>query len=232
MENEIIEQAAKTFAEKGVGASLQDVADALGITRSALYYYVKNKHELLAKLVMDITEGAAAEIRNIADDPLVDAPERLRRIAALIARRRALAPNRFLMMLRSEDSLPPDLTEVNEAAKREILMLLSDVITDGVRAGQFRPVNPRTTALAVAGMCNWVAWWYRPGSSRTPDAVGEEMGELALAMVSQPASRLPVEQGPAGAIAMLREDLDFLEQSLAVPRVQGSAPSGPAGQNG
>ena len=49
VENEIYEQAIRLFAERGfAGTSLQDIADALGITRPALYYYVKSKDELLA----------------------------------------------------------------------------------------------------------------------------------------------------------------------------------------
>src|SRR5213079_854717 len=51
VENEIYEIAIRLFAERGfAGTSLQDIADALGITRPALYYYVKSKDELLAKL--------------------------------------------------------------------------------------------------------------------------------------------------------------------------------------
>ena len=52
VENEMYEHAARLFAERGfAGTSLQDVADAMGVTRPALYYYVKSKDELLSKLV-------------------------------------------------------------------------------------------------------------------------------------------------------------------------------------
>src|SRR2546425_4678982 len=70
VENEIYEQAIRLFAERGfAGTSLQDIADALGITRPALYYYVRSKDELLAKLAADVAGGSAAQITEVAGRP-------------------------------------------------------------------------------------------------------------------------------------------------------------------
>ena len=67
VENELYEHATRLFAERGfAGTSLQDIADALGITRPALYYYVKSKDELLAKLVTEVTQGPLDELQKIA----------------------------------------------------------------------------------------------------------------------------------------------------------------------
>ena len=63
VEHEIYERAIRLFADRGfAGTSLQDIADALGITRPALYYYVKSKDELLAKLAADVAGGSAASL--------------------------------------------------------------------------------------------------------------------------------------------------------------------------
>ena len=67
VEAQIYEQATRLFAERGfAGTSLQDVADAMGMTRSALYYYVRNKDQLLAQLVTEITSGPADAAEEIA----------------------------------------------------------------------------------------------------------------------------------------------------------------------
>lgn len=101
----------------------------MGMTRPALYYYVKSKDDLLAKLVSQVTEGAAAEIKKIAEDPDRDSTTKLQDIATLIARRRATAPQRFLVLVRSEAALPAKLVKANETAKRETLHHLTAVIT-------------------------------------------------------------------------------------------------------
>jgi AcrR family transcriptional regulator len=218
IENELLDQAARTFAEKGfAAASLQDVADSLGITRQALYHYVRSKEDLLSKLVRDVVEGSAAEWSAIAQDPTRDPGRRLHDIAALIVRRRAGAPSRFLMLVRSEAALPPELARANETAQREMLRVLTDVVEAGVGSGQFRTVDPVTTAQAVVGMCNWTAWWFAPDAGRTPEQVAEEVADLALAMVVRPPARVPDAGGPAAAIALLREDIDYLEKSLGWP---------------
>jgi AcrR family transcriptional regulator len=170
IENEIIQHASRLFAERGfAGTSLQDVAEAMGITRPALYYYVKSKDELLARLVTEITQGGAAEIRAIATDDARDARTKLGDIAGLIAGQRASDPARFLLLVRSESELPPELAKANETVKRDTLRMLIEVIEQGMTSGEFRPVEPRTTALAIVGMCNWVAWWSRPGGTRMTD---------------------------------------------------------------
>ncbi|MEU3342486.1 helix-turn-helix domain-containing protein [Streptomyces sp. NPDC006668] len=57
VENEIFEEASRVFTQRGfAGTNLQDIAEAMGITRPALYDCVKSKDDLLAKLVAQMTE--------------------------------------------------------------------------------------------------------------------------------------------------------------------------------
>ena len=217
VETEMFEQASRLFAERGfAGTNLGDIAEAMGITRPALYYYVKSKDELLAQLVAQITEGPSAEIEALAADSDSDPADRLRRIAHLIAHQRASRPSRFQLLLRSEADLPTEVAEAHRAAQRSTLHHLIDVIEEGVVKGQFRPVDTRTAALAVAGMCNWVAWWFHPDNDpadQESDAA-ELLAELAVAMVRQTGARAPEEPGPRAALALLRQDLDYLARTL------------------
>ena len=109
VENEIYEQAIRLFAERGfAGTSLQDIADALGITRPALYYYVKSKDELLAKLAADVAGGSAAQITEVAARPDLDAVGKIREIARLNVVRVATQPERFRLLIRNADTTKQD----------------------------------------------------------------------------------------------------------------------------
>lgn len=222
VENEMFEQASRLFAERGfAGTNLGDIAEAMGITRPALYYYVKSKEELLAKLVEEMTEGPAAEIEALAADTDADPSDRLRRIAHLITLQRATQPSRFQLLLRSEADLPSAVAETQRAAQRSTLRHLIQVIDEGILKGQFRPVETRTAALAVAGMCNWVAWWHHPGGEhgQNPEDTADQIANLAVSMVQQTTQRTPETPGPKAALALLRQDLDYLERTLdAKPR--------------
>ena len=214
VENEIYEQAIRLFAERGfAGTSLQDIADALGITRPALYYYVKSKDELLAKLAADVAGGSAAQVTEAAGRPDLDAVGKIREIARLNVVRVATQPERFRLLIRSEADLPPELSRAYDASRRAVLKAVTGVIEDGIRAGVFRPGDARVAALGVIGMCNWVAWWFRPGRDSI-EAVAGQLADTAVAAVQRADHRIPDGEGPAAALKMLRQDLDHLEQVL------------------
>jgi len=214
VENELYEHATRLFAERGfAGTSLQDIADALGITRPALYYYVKSKDELLAKLVTEVTNGPLDELNALvaADDD----PERLLRgIVGVIVGRRATQPERFRLLIRSEAELPAELTSAYDEGRRAVLKVIAGVVEAGVRAGRFRPVDARVAALGVLGMCNWVAWWFHPGGKDTADAVTAQLADMAVGALARPDHQVPEAEGPAAALKLLRQDLDHLERIL------------------
>lgn len=214
VENEMYEHAIRLFAERGfAGTSLQDIADALGITRPALYYYVKSKDELLARLAADVAGGSAAQITELAARPDLDAVGKLREIVRLTALRQATQPERFRLLIRSEAELPAELSDAYDASRRAVLRAVTGVIEEGIRAGRFRPVDARIAALGVIGMWNWVAWWFRPGRD-SADAVADQLADMAIAALQRADHRTPDGEGPAAALKMLRQDIDYLERIL------------------
>jgi AcrR family transcriptional regulator len=216
VENEIYEHAIRLFAERGfAGTSLQDIAGALGITRPALYYYVKSKDELLAKLAADVAGGSAAQITELAARPDLDAAGKLREIVRLTALRQATQPERFRLLIRSEAELPAELSDAYDTSRRAVLRAVTGVIEEGMRAGRFRPADARIAALGVIGMWNWVAWWFRPDRD-SADAVADQLADMAIAALQRADHRIPDGEGPAAALKMLRQDIDHLERILNV----------------
>ena len=61
IEAQVFDAAARLFAEKGYGGTtLQHIASELGISRTALYYYVASKEELLGRIVHELTDTGYA----------------------------------------------------------------------------------------------------------------------------------------------------------------------------
>jgi AcrR family transcriptional regulator len=226
VENEIYEHAIRLFAERGfAGTSLQDIADATGITRPALYYYVTSKNELLARLAADIAGGSATQIAELAARPDLDALGKLREIARLNVVRMATQAERFLLLIRSEADLPPELSAAYDASRRAVLKAVTGVIEDGIHAGQFRPVDARVAALAVIGMSNWVACWFQPDRDNA-GAIADQQADMAVAAMQRADCRTADGEGAAAALKMLRQDLGHLERMLDLSAPQ-PIPRGP-----
>lgn len=215
VESQIIEAATELFAERGfAGTSLQDIADATGLTRPALYHYFASKEDLLSRLVSAATLGPADELRAIRLQEDVASGERLHAMASSIALLQARHPARFRLLIRSEADLPVALAETYDSGRRSVLREFMALIEDGVRSGEFRAVDPRTAALGIIGLCNWVAWWHKPGSDADDRRVVTELADMAVASVVAADRRETGTTGVARAIALLKQDVATLERLL------------------
>ena len=67
---ELVGTAARLFAERGYETtSLQDVAEAMGVSRTGLYHYVSSKEELLARLVAGWSRELADRLATLRRRP-------------------------------------------------------------------------------------------------------------------------------------------------------------------
>jgi len=212
----ILEHAASLFAQKGFeGTAFKDIADAMGLTRPALYHYFASKDEVLADLVAETSESTAEAMRAIRVRDDLTPSEKLHTVTTNLVRERMSAPQRFRMLDRTESALPEKIANKHLAARRAVLAELTTIIADGIGAGQFRETNERLAALSVLGMCNWVAWWYSPDRDDSTDSIPTTLAESAVAMLARPKHRLPAAPGPAAAIDQIRDDLDYLERLVS-----------------
>jgi len=183
IEAQIYEQAARLFAERGyAGTTPQDIADAAGVSRQGLYYYVRSKEEILQRLVADMTTDAATRVQAVMDEPL-EAPEKLRRLAHMLVIDRATNRTRFRLLDRSESVLPPDLAKKYLSGRRSLLKSMTGLIDEGVASGFFRAGDSRVAALSVLGMCNWVAWWFEPSDEHPVEPVATQIADNAVTML-------------------------------------------------
>jgi AcrR family transcriptional regulator len=214
VQSQIMAAATRLFAERGfAGTNLQDIAEATGLTRPALYHYFKSKESLLSRLVAELTESPAEELERIRGRADATVRDRLHDMAFAVALQQASNPERFRLLVRSEAELPEGLSEVYANGRRQVLKSFATVIEEGVRSGELRPVDARTSALGVIGLCNWVAWWHHPGGDDAE--VAEALAQMAVASVSAEAQRPAEGEGAVRALALLKQDIALLERALS-----------------
>jgi AcrR family transcriptional regulator len=217
VENQILTEATRLFAMRGFAAtSLKEIADATGMTRPALYHYFANKEAMLARLVSDLTLEPAAELTKLGHLPEKSASERLRAMVFDTALRHARQPDRFRVLVRSDAELPTELAASYRNGRRRILAEFVAVIEQGMADDELRPVDASTAALGIIGMCTWVAWWYRPDTAGDEQAVAGTLADMAVASLTPADGRVTTTRGPARALELLKQDVAFLEATLAL----------------
>src|SRR5215218_8184794 len=159
-EPEIIEAAARVFAERGFhGATTQDIADVLGIRQASLYYYFASKEGALELVCLKGVEGFVEAAKTIAGSS-GSAGDRLEwlirsHLLPLIDR-----SDFVKVFLNERQHLPTESRRRIGRWSRGLERIFEDVIKDGVRSGEFRhDLDTRFATLAILGMANAAAGW-------------------------------------------------------------------------
>jgi AcrR family transcriptional regulator len=157
----VLHTAAALFNEKGFHAtSLDEVAERLDISKPTVYYYVKNKEEILFECVrigLEMVVGAANEATRAGGT----AQEKL---AAVMRKYAEIVTMDFgtCLIRVGEDPLPPASRATLRKLKAKIDRQFRTLVQEGIDEGVFAPCDPKTTAFGIAGMLSWIAIWYDP----------------------------------------------------------------------
>ncbi len=176
--------ALRIFREKGYhAASMQDIADAVGLYKGSLYHYVSSKEELLIRLFEGRAEQVLREIDAVASGP--GSPrERLRGSVRAYVLGVLRNLDSVHIYLREEQALPPWALRQVHLEQRAMRDLFGRVIGEGIREGEFVGGDPKLAALALLGMCTWVHRWYRPHGRLAETVIADDFAERAVRMLS------------------------------------------------
>ncbi len=155
----MLRAAAQCFNQKGYsGTSLRDVAAVLGLTDPALYYYVRNKEELVylcylraAALGHEALERAKDEGSNGMDIALRYFRHH---IEMMVGERGPIA------IMSEIPSLKPDHRNEVLALSRRHSLNFEAVLEAGILDGSLEDCNVRMTGNAIMGSINWIPKWY------------------------------------------------------------------------
>jgi AcrR family transcriptional regulator len=170
----ILIAAAELFDRQGyVNTSLDDVARAVGIKREALYYYYRNRSEILLAIIGPQAQALVDGLHEILEGP-ASAPDKLR----LGIQNHLQRFDRYCLEMTI--SLRDGLLETSEEVRTVMARtwktyerMWIELIAQGQKQGEFRDADPKMVAFGVLGMCNWLARWYDPKKGEPLDSIIE-----------------------------------------------------------
>ncbi len=176
----IVATAAELFARTGFGAtSLDDIGEALGVTKGALYYHIKNKEEILKLIFMTVLTVSEEPLRQIAQAELPPAEKLQRAITHHVAVAADRSPA-MTVFYREDVHLTGPFAREIAARKKAYERLFEKIVEEGIALGQFRPdIDPKIVTFGILGMCNWLSQWYSPGGSYTHQQIALFFSSLA-----------------------------------------------------
>jgi len=173
----VLDAASDLFLAEGYdAASMQQLADKLGLHKSSLYHYVDGKEDLLEQLTQSAQDTAEADLATAEEDPDNGF------LAAL-----SLAVDQTLndvvrtsLVLRQKPGTTTGDAVIER--RRAYDRRLSKLIEEAQQSGKMRDdIHPMLLARLTMGMVSWLVEWYDPTLSRfDPD----EIRKAALALVT------------------------------------------------
>jgi TetR/AcrR family transcriptional regulator, cholesterol catabolism regulator len=175
----LLRAAALCFNRKGYsGTSLKDVSAQLGLTDAALYYYVRNKEELVYQCYLRAAEvGRDAMQRAVAEG--LDGLDTVRRylachIAYMVGERGPCA------IMSEIPSLKPEHRDQVLALSRAHSAEFEAILRRGIADGSIADCDVRMTGNAIMGALNWIPKWFH-GDPSQAERIVEEFPQILSA---------------------------------------------------
>ena len=177
---QILKAAAKAFRRLGYhGATVEEIATALHMKKGNLYYYFKNKEEILFachQYSLDRLLAILDEIQRSGAAP----DQKLRQLIGA-----------FVHTILDElhgTALGLDLEALSPAHLRTVIVRrdrfdkgMREVLKEGVRSGMFVYADTKLLSFAILGAVNWIPRWYNPEGPSSSQEIADRFADYLIA---------------------------------------------------
>jgi AcrR family transcriptional regulator len=198
---EILKTAAAAFRRRGYhGASVDEIASTLAMTKGNLYYYFRNKEDILyachdysLNLILGVMDTIRAEA--------IPADEKLRKLIVAFVHLIIDELHSTALTLDLQALSPPLLKKI--VARRDRFDRgLRAIIQEGIDEGLFAVSDTKLVAFAIMGAVNWIPKWFNPEGSASSDEVGRIFGDFLVGGLQRGALSVPPRPGSRSSSAL------------------------------
>jgi len=175
----VLKVSAQLFNEFGYhDTSLEMVADQLHITKTTLYYYIRNKEEILFECHRQGVELLRAAVAKVQLEE-ASAPERLR--ATMLAYASVVMDDFCKCLIRvGEEPLPLDNRQELGRLKLALDHEFRCIVQSGLDDSSFEPCDPKIAAFTLAGALNWMGRWFDASGPLSKEEVALRTTDVLL----------------------------------------------------
>lgn len=180
--DEIVDVASRLFSQKGYEAtSLKEIADHVGLHKTSLFHYFKNKENILMEVMDKSLKDHLNILNEIVNNSDMSGEEKFR----------LALEKQVLVTCKYKDHINVYLTEVRSLSpenqkkcirKRKqyeayFEQIIKEVQSDS-KSNLFKGLDSTIVKLGILGMCNWIIKWYYEDGRLTPEEIFEILYSL------------------------------------------------------
>lgn len=183
--NAVLSTAAQMFNERGFHAtSLDDIAARLQVSKPTLYYYVKNKDEILFECVqigLQLLQDAIHEVGQSGGTAFDKLQAAMQQYVHIVTQDFGMCVIRV-----GEDPLPPESRRQLRRIKAALDQEIRHLITQGIDEGSIAPCDPKLAAFTLMGALSWIGRWYDPKGELSAQDIAQQCCGLILRGLQSP----------------------------------------------
>ena len=179
MKAEIKQKSILLFEEKGFSeTSIQDIVEALGVTKGTFYYYFTSKEQLLMDIHLGYIDDLLESQEKIRQKQLSNREKLTQLIALLITDIANHGPSGKVFFREMRHLCEENAAEVKKK-REQFRKNLEKIISDGIAQTEFRQgLQPDIIAFAILGVTNWSYQWFNPSGEISADRLADIYNDL------------------------------------------------------
>lgn len=180
---DILRSASLVISRNGYqNATMEDIAAELLMTKGSLYYYFKNKEEILYSCHNLILSDAMEKMEAIYSEELssMDKMKKAIKMHLDIAIREKEV---FNLIVKPEQLFSEENIEEIIQKRDSYAGIFDKIITEGVKRGEFTVSDKKMVRMIILGATNWVQVWYSPEGKFSKEKIEEIYAEYILKML-------------------------------------------------
>jgi len=182
----IIEVAVDLFYEKGYAAtSIRDISRVMKISIATLYYYFKDKEDLLFTIVEDMGNQLLSDLNEVkgqVDDPLDGLREMMSRHILLTEK----AHKRAKIFVEEKHNLSKKSWRIVHEQDRRVYDMIINQLEEVQKLGAISVDSLPIAAFAIFGMINWCYRWYKKDGPFSIEDVSDRLINIILYGIINP----------------------------------------------
>ncbi len=175
----ILRAAAEIFRLRGYnGATIEDIAAELFLTKAGVYHYFASKQEILEGLcdrAMTAAEASVERALRAESEPLPRVRRMLEEYTTAVMQEPA-----FTVLMRHLDEVGEASLADLQRRRKSIEAKLRRTVDEGVRSGVFETADTRVSVFGMLGAINWMYAWFEPDGRLPPEKVRDILVALVL----------------------------------------------------